>query len=217
MHRLSSANQDYLEAIYLLSQEKEEQVRPTDIANRLSVSKASVNQAIKGLKAAGLVKNERYGPVSLTETGRFEARRTHFLHHLIKAFMIGTLDIREEIAETEACQIEHVIGNETVKAIVRYMREHDMHVKHFDLDEIQEFLFYQQRLSELKVGDRGVVKSIAAKGELKKRIMEMGVIKGDVIEVIGMAPLGDPISLRIGDYTLSLRLKEADNVWLEVL
>jgi DtxR family Mn-dependent transcriptional regulator len=216
MHRLSSANQDYLETIYLLAQE-EESVRATDIANRLSVSKASVNQAIKALKDAGFVINERYGPVMLTESGRFEARRIHFLHHLIKDFMISTLNIRDEIAEKEACQIEHVLGNQTVKAIVNYMRNNEMKVKHFDLDQVHEFLFYSKRLSELKVGDQGVVKKIEAQGDLKRRIMEMGVIKGDVVEVIGVAPMGDPISLRIGDYNLSLRLKEADNIWVEVL
>lgn len=217
MHKLSSANQDYLETIYLLSQEGEERVRATDIADRLQVTKASVNQAIKALKSAGYVNNERYGPITLTQGGLFEARRIHFLHHLIKSYMISTLKIREEIAETEACQIEHVIGNQTVKAIVEYMRQHDLSVKHFDLDEVQEFLFYSKRLSGLKVGDQGVVKKIDAKGELKKRIMEMGVIKGDVIEVLGMAPMGDPISLRIGDYNLSLRLAEAEHVWVEVL
>ncbi len=217
MHRLSSANQDYLETIFLLSQEIMEEVRPTDIANRLNVSKASVNQAIKALKAAGFVNNERYGPVVLTEKGRFEARRIHFLHHLIKAFMMSTLNIREEIAEKEACQIEHVIGNQTVKAIVNFMRNNNIKVHHFDLDEVHQFLFYSKRLSELKVGDQGVVKMVDAKGDLKKRIMEMGVIKGDIIEVIGVAPMGDPISLRIGDYNLSLRLAEADYVWVEVL
>lgn len=217
MHKLSSANQDYLETIYLLSKDNQGPVRPTDIAQHLQVTKASVNQAIKALKAAGYVYNERYGPVSLTEGGYFEAKRIFFLHHLIKSFMISTLNIQEEIAETEACQIEHVIGNQTVKAIVEYMRKHNLPVSHFDLNEVQPFLFYSRRLSGLKVGDQGVVKKIEAKGELKKRIMEMGVIKGDVIEVLGVAPMGDPISLRIGDYNLSLRLTEAEHVWVEVL
>lgn len=217
MHRISSANQDYLETVLMLTDEGDGNVRPTDIAKRLNVSKASVNQAIKALKEAGLVTNERYGPVVLTELGRFEARRIHFLHHLIKAFMIETLNIKEEIAETEACQIEHVIGNETVKAIVNFMKNRDIPVENFDLTEVQGFLFYPKRLSELRAGDQAVVRNVEASGVLKKRIMEMGIIKGDVVEVLGVAPTGDPLHLRIGDYHLSLRTAEADQVLVEVL
>ena len=218
MQKLSNANQDYLEMIYMLTEGGEEYVRPTDIARNMNVSKASVNQAIRALKELGLVRNERYGPVSLTEKGKFSARRIHFLHHRVKSFLMETLNIREEIAETEACQIEHLIGNETVKSMVNYLKNRNIELEHFDLNQVDEFLVYSRRLSELKVGDRAVVKRIeAADGNVKRRIMEMGVIKGDIIEVKGMAPMGDPMELRIGDYTLSLRLEEADLVAVEVL
>ena len=52
---------------------------------------------------------------------------------------------------------------------------------------------------------------------IKKRIMEFGIIKGEIIELIGVAPFGDPLSFKLNDFNLSLRIKEADNVIVELI
>ena len=217
MEKISSTNQDYLELIFQLTEEEKQSVRPGMLAKRLEVNRADVVNALRTLRRAGLVRSMKGAPVVLTEKGKFAAKRIHFLHHLVKTFLMETLNIRDHIAEHEACQIEHLIGNETVKAMINYLRNRKVELEHFDLDEVNEFLVYTKRLSELKVGDKAVIKRVEAEGLLKRRIMEMGVIKGDVIEVKGMAPMGDPIELRIGDYTLSLRLEEADLISVDVL
>ena len=66
--------QDYLEAILEL-EERGESVRVTDIANKLQIAKASVNQTINKFKKKGLVRQEMYGPVELTQEGRSLAER----------------------------------------------------------------------------------------------------------------------------------------------
>ncbi|WP_321437913.1 ferrous iron transport protein B [uncultured Bacteroides sp.] len=65
------------------------------------------------------------------------------------------------------------------------------------------------RLSELKTGERGVIVKVLGHGGFRKRIVEMGFIKGKVVEVILNAPLKDPIKYRILGYEISLRRKEA--------
>ncbi|BEG98077.1 ferrous iron transport protein B [Bacteroides sedimenti] len=65
------------------------------------------------------------------------------------------------------------------------------------------------RLSELKTGERGVVVKVLGHGGFRKRIVEMGFIKGKVVEVILNAPLKDPIKYKILGYEISLRRKEA--------
>jgi Fe2+ transport system protein FeoA len=50
-----------------------------------------------------------------------------------------------------------------------------------------------------------------------QRLMEMGVLEGEVVELIGFAPLGDPVEIRLGDYRLSLRRSEAARVLVEPL
>ncbi|MEI6947534.1 FeoA family protein [Paraflavisolibacter sp. H34] len=70
------------------------------------------------------------------------------------------------------------------------------------------------RLSELKPGQRAVIKSFASP-DLELKLMEMGCIPGEVVVVEQVAPLGDPISIRVAGYALSLRLNEAHQIILE--
>lgn len=72
----------------------------------------------------------------------------------------------------------------------------------------------QHALRSLKVGQKAVVKSVKASGELGRRIRDMGLVPGVTIEVVGRAPLKDPVALRILDFTLTLRNNEAD--WITV-
>ena len=62
----------------------------------------------------------------------------------------------------------------------------------------------------LKVGDRAHIERILAEGELGRRIRDMGLVPGAQVEVVGRAPLKDPVALRLKGFTLSLRNNEAD-------
>ena len=68
------------------------------------------------------------------------------------------------------------------------------------------------KLSELKTGEKGVIVKVLGHGGFRKRIIEMGFIKGQVIEVLQNAPLQDPVKYRIMGYEVSLRHHEADQV-----
>lgn len=57
-----------------------------------------------------------------------------------------------------------------------------------------------------------IITGVRAGGGLGYRLMEMGLIEGASVEVLGRAPLGDPLHIRLGDYELSLRNAEADLV-----
>ena len=68
------------------------------------------------------------------------------------------------------------------------------------------------KLSELKTGERGVVVRVSGHGSFRKRILELGFIKGNVVKVILNAPLRDPIEYEIIGYKISLRREEADMI-----
>jgi Fe2+ transport system protein FeoA len=72
-------------------------------------------------------------------------------------------------------------------------------------------------LSELSPGSRVKVVRIGAKGSVRRRILDMGVVPGVEITVKGVAPLGDPIEVFIRGYHLSLRKKEAADIFVEVI
>jgi len=71
-------------------------------------------------------------------------------------------------------------------------------------------------LGELKPGEKGKVAKVSGKGSIHRRILDMGVVPGTKIEIERVAPLGDPIEVKIKDYHLSLRKEEAANISLEV-
>ena len=67
-------------------------------------------------------------------------------------------------------------------------------------------------LSEMKVGDKGEILSVQAKGEIRRRILDMGLISGVKFKVVRVAPLGDPIEIRLRGFHLSLRKEEAATI-----
>lgn len=73
-----------------------------------------------------------------------------------------------------------------------------------------------KQLSELKKSDRGKVRSISG-GTIGRRLMDMGLTSGSVIEMQGVAPMGDPIEIRVRGYSLSLRKNEAAAVTVEMI
>lgn len=72
-----------------------------------------------------------------------------------------------------------------------------------------------KKLSELEPGDTGVVVKIVGSSSTRRRIMDMGVVRGTKVVLIRRAPLGDPVELEIRDYNLSLRKREAENIYVE--
>jgi Fe2+ transport system protein FeoA len=72
-------------------------------------------------------------------------------------------------------------------------------------------------LHELGLGQRARITSLEGSDALVQRLMEMGLLEDTEVEVVGFAPLGDPMEIRVGDYRLSLRRSEAARVGVEAL
>ena len=72
-------------------------------------------------------------------------------------------------------------------------------------------------LDQLRVGQRASIKAVAGPDALVQRLLEMGLLEGEPVEVLGVAPLGDPIEIRLRDYRLSLRRAEAARISVEIL
>lgn len=71
-------------------------------------------------------------------------------------------------------------------------------------------------LRKMQVGQRAKVVAVDAAGEMGRRIRDMGLVPGAELEVMGRAPLRDPVALRIGGFTLTLRNNEADYILVEM-
>ncbi|MBN1102906.1 MAG: metal-dependent transcriptional regulator [Deltaproteobacteria bacterium] len=114
--KVSPKMEDYLTTIHHLC-EQEDVARVKSIAERLKVTNASVVGALKNLKGKGLVQQEHYGYVRLTEQGERIASAVIHRHEVLTHFFERILDLDSETAACDACKIEHSVSPETVRRI----------------------------------------------------------------------------------------------------
>lgn len=70
------------------------------------------------------------------------------------------------------------------------------------------------RLSDLRLGQHAVIKEFE-QDDIYVKLMEMGCVPGEKVSIVKIAPLGDPISIAVAGYNLSLRRTEANHIWVE--
>ncbi len=118
---MTQSLEDYIEAIYMcISEGRTAYVR--HIADKLNVTMPSVVKAIRELKVRGCVLQEPYSPIELTEEGRRIAQLILDRHILLRDFLIK-LGVSEEIANKDACRMEHVLSDETIEKIRSWTKE----------------------------------------------------------------------------------------------
>lgn len=74
----------------------------------------------------------------------------------------------------------------------------------------------ERTLADVQPGSRAKVVALTGDGDIRKRITEMGLTKGATVEVERVAPLGDPMDIKVRGYRLSLRKEEASRVMVEI-
>jgi DtxR family transcriptional regulator, Mn-dependent transcriptional regulator len=126
MEKMSKSHEDYLEAIVMLGGTTEVSVRSVDIAKQMGVSKASVNKAVTALKEKKLAEQPYYGDVTLTQEGYDYATSVYDRHQLLFAFLSKELGIPEEVAEEEACLMEHAISDDSFEKWRAYIKKLDL-------------------------------------------------------------------------------------------
>jgi DtxR family Mn-dependent transcriptional regulator len=117
---LSASLQDCLEAL-LEVENSENRIRITDVANKLNIAKASVKQSIDKLKELGMVNQQAYGPIVLTEKGRELAERISLRHKKLFRFLVEVLGVDADIAEKDACLMEHAVSSQTMQRLTDFL------------------------------------------------------------------------------------------------
>ncbi len=118
--KLSPSREEYLKAIYNLS-ERTQFVRSIDIAFYLGVSKPSVHSAVTILQEEGLVIKPLGGKIQLTNKGRKQGEIIKTKYQIIKQFLIICCDVNELTASADACKMEHIISNDAILALKKYL------------------------------------------------------------------------------------------------
>lgn len=116
----TGAVERYLETIYELGL-IQEVVRVKDIACALDVSYPSVSEMLTKLTRDDLIVHGKYQHVSLTEKGTRIARKLDRKHETLRHFFTEILEVDEETADLDACEIEHVISDKTLRKLIAYL------------------------------------------------------------------------------------------------
>ena len=111
----------YLETIYILSK-KQENVRSIDIARKMNFSKPSVSRAVKNLQSENYIDIDSKGFITLTSNGLAIAKKIYERHEVFTQILVS-LGVDPEIAEEDACRIEHVVSDETFRVIKKHLKE----------------------------------------------------------------------------------------------
>ncbi|MCD6399486.1 DtxR family transcriptional regulator [candidate division WOR-3 bacterium] len=224
---LTQSLEDYLEAILVVGKGRKI-VRVKDIVRKLKVKAASVVGALKTLERNGLVIHERYGYVELTGKGKTIAEDVYKRHKTLYKFLKEVLNVPSAIADKDACNLEHYLSKESFENLLSFLDfvnkcpeknpkwlgafRHFQETNSFPEECEKE---RAMNLSIIKPGQSAKIKKIDADTNLKRRLLDMGVIPGDIVSVVKVAPLGDPIDIKIKNYHLSLRKEEAEKIIVE--
>lgn len=109
----------YLETIYVLGQ-KQQNVRSIDVAEEMGFSKPSISRGVSILKQQGYLTVDGNGFLELTDSGMDLAKKIYERHTILTEALVR-LGVDPEIAQQDACKMEHIISDETLNAFKRHM------------------------------------------------------------------------------------------------
>lgn len=118
---LHESGEMYLETIFILKK-KNEYVRSIDIANMMNFSKPSVSRAIKILRESGMITMDQKGYIDFTQEGEERAQEVYNKHITLTHFLIH-IGVQKDIAEEDACRIEHIMSDETYECIKKFLEK----------------------------------------------------------------------------------------------
>lgn len=110
----------YLETILVLKKRKGN-VRSIDIARELDFSKPSVSRAVGILKDDNFITIAENGLIDLTEKGKIKAKYIYEKHKCLTSFLIEVVGVTPEVAEDDACKMEHIISDESFQGIKKLL------------------------------------------------------------------------------------------------
>ena len=118
---IHASAENYLETILIL-QRRNGQVRSIDVVNEMGVSKPSVSVAMKNLRQNGMIEVDAGGYITLLEEGLAIAEEIYERHTILTEWLIH-LGVSPEVADEDACKIEHVISPESFLAIKKQFQD----------------------------------------------------------------------------------------------
>ncbi len=233
--KLSPNIEEYLETIYKLGQD-DEMVKTSKISKTLDITPASVTQMLKKLNEMGYVDYSQYKGVKLTDNGLLVAKKITRKHRLLERFLHDILKLKDNIIHEQACEMEHSLSDEAEVALCQVLEHPDkcpgdspippcdlkftsceecMRGKE-DVNEIGKRNENLVPIIDLKKQQKGKISFIRGDYKVIRRLLDMGITTGALINVINVGPLGGPVEVGIRGSKLAIGRDIACNVFVEV-
>lgn len=175
---------DYTKAVWEISGYGSASTK--EVADRLSVSSASVTNMFVRLQEMGLVEYERYRGASLTDRGRSEALRLVRRHRLIETFLLEHLEYSWEDVHDEAERLEHAVSDHFTEGLAKFLGypEHDPHGDPIPTADGTLAVENSRPLGETEAGERVRISRVEHRDpEILSYLGEHGLIPGKVLEI----------------------------------
>src|SRR5215218_2800588 len=193
----SSSVGDYLKAIWELVVDSGDVASTKGVAERLSVSAASVSNMFARLQEMGLVEHERYRGATLTERGRREALRLVRRHRLIEAFLLEHLGYDWQEVHEEAERLEHAVSDGFTERLAKFLGHPD-HDPHGDPIPAADGTMPPQNshpLGEAAPGQRVRISRVGEEASMLDYLGERGLVPGRPLKVREVRALDGVVSV----------------------
>lgn len=208
--------EEYLESIYKLSEHGA--VRPTQLAESMSVSGPTVTATLRRLESQGFITREGRA-VALTNEGRARALDIIRRHRLAERFLVDALGLNWEDAHEDACLLEHALSPRVLTALEKFLENpavcphgHPIPGADGSVHTVTGVL-----LSETDAGCIAKVLRVSEDDELLGYIGELGLKPGTDVEVIEVAPFDGPLTVTISGATVAISREVGRRVTVEVI
>lgn len=215
---LSASHEDYLKAIWMISQRNSGQVAPKDIAQRLGLSPSTVSEGIKRLVAMELVLHDRYGDVTLTKQGEKIGIEMVRKHRLIETFLVEELGYSWEDVHSEAESLEHAVSDFFVNRIDEKLKfpSFDPHGDPIPRPDGTTQCVATIPLSQQTPGSLVEIARVADDDpELLSYVAGLGLVLGSTLEVVSISPTLGLMNIDMQGSTLQLPFTVADQLWVK--
>lgn len=214
----SNTEENYIKAIYHLSEDEGDAITTNNIAKSVSATAASVTDMLKKLKQKKLITYEKYQGVRLTKEGEKIAKNIVRKHRLWEVFLVEKLGYSWDKIHDIAEQLEHIRSEEMIDKLDKFLGypKFDPHGDPIPDAQLNIKAVKQTLLARLKTGDKGKVVGVKdSSSKLLQHLDDLEIKLGTEIEITDVVEFDESVVVKIGKHKKATLSKlAAQNIFI---
>jgi DtxR family Mn-dependent transcriptional regulator len=206
LKNITAREEDYLKAIFTLSNGLDTPVAPGDLVKRLLVSSAAVSRMTQRLAKEGLVQRTAYQGVSLTRSGHLHALRVIRFHRLAEVFLVEMLGYDWADVDETVDEIEHAMTEELANRLEGFL-DYPLHCPHGDPipnTNLELRLVRERPLTTLSVGQCAIISRVTGTPDMLRHLKKKGLTPRTQLILHERAIVGGLLTIERADEKLPL-------------